>query len=467
MTGGGAKTGPPSGPSLAAADRDHALHPWGRLHRHEDTSFILDGDGVYIQDAEGNRLLDGVAGLWCVNIGYRRAEMASAIADQVMKLPFYNSFMEMGNAPSTELSAALAAAAPGDLNRVFLTTGGSTANDSAIRFLHLVANRTGRLDKKHIITRADAYHGSTYLAASCSGKFSDRKDLDVIEDQFHHLASVNPYRRPDGMTVEEFCDARVAELERTILRLGPEQVLGFIAEPILASGGVVVPPPGYHAKTLALCRKYDVKYISDEVVTAFGRLGHLFASEAVFGITPDIITCAKGLTSGYVPLGAMILSESICREADHDGSTVFSNGFTYAGHPVACAAALRNLAILHGESLCAHARELAPYFQQRLRELDGLPIVGDVRGMGLLAGVEFVSDRKSKRSFAPEVGVGKRIAAACRTRGVIVRALGSTVGISPPLIVTRAHVDTLVDVLRDSIHAVIDELVKSGTRIDA
>jgi adenosylmethionine-8-amino-7-oxononanoate aminotransferase len=461
-----AESHPIDAPSLASVDRDHALHPWGRLHPDASTSFILEGDGVCIQDGQGNRLLDGVAGLWCVNIGYRRREMATAIADQVMKLSFYSTFMEMGNAPATQLSAALAAAAPGDLDRVFLTTGGSTANDSAIRFLHLLANCTGRPDKKHIITRADAYHGSTYLAASCSGKFSDRKDLDVIEDQIHHLSSVNPYRRPDGMTVEQFCDERVAELERKILDLGPERVLGFIAEPILASGGVVVPPPGYHVKTLALCRKYDVKYISDEVVTAFGRLGHLFASEAVFGITPDIITCAKGLTSGYVPLGAMILSESLCSEADRDGTAVFSNGFTYAGHPVACAAALTNLAILQKEALCAHVRELAPYFQQRLRELESLPIVGDVRGMGLLAGVEFVADRTSKESFAPEIRIGKQIADACLTRGIIVRPLGNTIGISPPLIVTRAHVDALVDALCNSINAVIDKLVKSGVRID-
>ena len=451
--------------SLLRADRDHVLHPWGKLHADGDVSFVLEGDGVHIKDAQGNRLLDGVAGLWCVNIGYARREMAAAIADQVMKLPFYSAFMEMGNEPSTQLSAALASAAPGDLNRVFLTTGGSTANDSAIRFLHLLANRTGRPQKKHIITRADAYHGSTYLTASCSGKFSDRTDLDVIEDQIHHLASVNPYHRPEGMTVDEFCSQRVDELERRIVGVGPDRVAGFIAEPILASGGVVVPPPGYHAKTLDVCHKYDVKYISDEVVTGFGRLGHLFASEAVFGIVPDIITCAKGLTSGYIPLGAMIVSESLCGEADRDGTTVFSHGFTYAGHPVACAAALTNLAILQSEALCANVRKIGPYLQERLRELSTLAIVGDVRGVGLLAGVEFVCDRASRKSFAPQVHIGKRIADACRARGVILRPLGNTIGMSPPLIVTRAHVDTLVDVLRAGIEAVTDELVKSGTRI--
>jgi adenosylmethionine-8-amino-7-oxononanoate aminotransferase len=450
---------------LGQIDREHALHPWGRLHPQGGTSFVVSGDKVRIRDGQGNELLDGVAGLWCVNIGYGRAEMAAAIAAQVVQLPFYSAFMELGNAPAARLSAALAEAAPGDLGRVFLTTGGSTANDSAIRFLHLVANRTGQPDRKHLITRADAYHGSTYLAASCSGKFSDRKDLDVIEDTIHHLSSVNPYRRADNMSVEEFCSERVAELERKILELGPERVLGFIAEPILASGGVVVPPPGYHARTLAVCRKYGVKYVSDEVVTGFGRLGHLFASEAVFGITPDIITCAKGLTSGYVPLGAAILSESLCREADGDGVTVFSNGFTYAGHPVACAAALANLSIIEREGICRHVRELAPYFQQRLRELENLPIVGDVRGMGLLAGIELVADRSSKTSFPADLKIGKRVSDACLARGVIVRPLGNAVGISPPLVVTRTDVDVLADALSGGIRAVVDDLVRSGMRI--
>ncbi|MEO7397191.1 MAG: aminotransferase class III-fold pyridoxal phosphate-dependent enzyme, partial [Ilumatobacteraceae bacterium] len=347
------------------------------------------------------------------------------------------------------------------------TTGGSTANDSALRFLHLLANRTGRREKKHLITRADAYHGSTFLTASCSGKYNDRADLDTIDGHVHHLGSVNPYRRPDGMTIAEFCDERVAELERTIVELGPEHVAGFIAEPILASGGIVVPPPGYHAATMAVCRQYDVRYISDEVVTGFGRLGHVFASEAVFGITPDIITCAKGLTSGYVPLGAMILSDALCAAADPDGRTVFSHGFTYAAHPVSCAAALANLRIIHEEALCAHVRELAPYFHERLAGLNELSIVGDARGMGLLAGVEFVSDRTAKSDFPPELAIGNRVATACRERGLIVRPLGPVIGISPPLIITRSQVDTLVDTLHAGIRAVQDELSREGVHVTA
>lgn len=449
----------------ALSDRELVLHPWGRVHPPENSHLILEGEGVYVRGPDGVPLLDGVAGLWCVNVGYGRREIAEAIAAQALRLPFYSAFMEMGNEPSTRLAAALAEAAPGDLGRVFFTTGGSTANDSAIRFLHLLANRNGRRSKKQLITRAEAYHGSTFLTASCSGKFSDRSDLDVLESQVHHLHSVNPYHRVVGQSVEQFCAERVAELEAKIVELGPENVAGFIAEPILASGGVIVPPPGYHAATLAVCHKYEVRYISDEVVTAFGRLGHLFASKSVFGITPDIITCAKGLTSGYVPLGAMVLSESLCRAADPDSSTVFSHGFTYSAHPVACAAALATLKILEHEALCAHVRELSPYFLEGLRGLADLPLVGDVRGMGLLAGIEFVRDKATRASFEPSVKIGTLVATACRKRGVIIRPLGAVVGISPPLTISRSHVDTIVGVLRESIRTVSDELIAQGIRI--
>lgn len=450
---------------LARKDRSHALHPWGEVCPSTDNSFMVEGDGAYVRDLEGNRLLDGVGGLWCVNIGYGRPEMAEAIAAQVMRLPFYSAFIDMASTPATQLSAKLAEAAPGDLSRVFLTTGGSTANDTAIRFLHFLFNRTGRAGKKNIITRADAYHGSTFLTASVSGKFSDRNDLDVLTGQVHHLPSVNPYRRPAGMSLAEFCDEKVADLERKILELGPETVAGFIAEPILASGGVIVPPEGYHRRTLEICRKYDVKYISDEVVTGFGRLGHLFASEPLFDLVPDIITCAKGLTSGYVPLGAAILSEALCREASGGESAPFSHGFTYSGHPVACAAALTNIAILEREDLCGHVRRLAPYLMQQMQSLGDLPLVGDVRGMGFLAGIEFVADKATAQPLAPELAIGKRIAAGCRRRGVMVRPLGPAIGISPPLTISREQIDTLVSVLRSSILEVADDLVREGVRI--
>ena len=278
-----------------------------------------------------------------------------------------------------------------DLNTVFYTTGGSSAVDTALRFIQFYNNVTSRPDKKVFIAREKGYHGSTYLAASVSGKERDRKFLDTNTDFVRFLPNVNPYTRPKGMSVEDWRDEKLADLENMILKVGPEKVAAFIAEPILASGGVIVPPEGYHKGCLEICRKYDVLYISDEVVTGFERLGHIFASEKVFGVTPDIITCAKGLTSGYVPMGAAIISDRLINEisSDDNADILFSNGYTYSGHPVSAAVALKNIEIMDRENLCAHVREISPYFQERLKQLgEKHQIIGDARGIGLLGCLE-------------------------------------------------------------------------------
>ncbi len=270
---------------------------------------IESADGIYLWDSSGRRYMDGPGGMWCVQIGYGRKEMAEAISDQVLRLP-YTSPWTTTTDPSTMLAKKIADLAPGDLNNVFFTTGGSTAVDSALRTMHFMNNALGRKTKKMVIAREKGYHGSTYLASSVTGKERDKSRFDVDSGMVHFLSDINPYIRPDGMSVEAWCDEKVADLENAIATLGAENVGAFIAEPILCSGGVIVPPEGYHRRTLEICRAHDILYISDEVVTAFGRLGHWFASEDVFGIVPDIITCAKGLTSGYLPLGACIISDA-------------------------------------------------------------------------------------------------------------------------------------------------------------
>ena len=318
--------------------------------------------------------------------------------------------------------------------------------------------------KKHIITREYAYHGATYLSASVSGKPGDRGNLDFVTDTVHHLPAPNPYRRPDGMSVAAFCDAKAADLENKILELGPANVACFIAEPILASGGVIVPPEGYHRRTLDICRKYDVLYISDEVVTGFGRLGQIFASEPVFDIVPDIIICAKGLTSGYVPLGAFIVSDRLYDRltGPEAKGQFFANGFTYSAHPVACAAGLKSLEIIERDDLCGHVRALGPYFQERLRGLLDLPIVGDVRGSHLMACVECVADRKTKAPMPKEWDVGQRIIEQTMPRGLLVRPMGHLIVMSPPLIITKAQVDEMVDILRAGIQATAEGLEREG-----
>ena len=443
----------------------HWVHPWENfktLDRAERT-VIARSEGIYLYDSDGNRLIDGPAGMWCVNVGHGREEIAQAIAEQAIRMSYYSPW-SLTNAPAAELSEKLADLAPGDLKHVFFTTGGSTAVDSALRFVMYLNNCLGRPEKKHIISRQDAYHGSTYLAASASGKLRDKTNLDFETGFVHLLPSVNPYRRPEGMTVEAFRDAKVADLEAKILELGPERVAAFIAEPILASGGVVVPPPGYHRRCLEVCRKHDVLYIADEVVTAFGRLGHWFASEPVFDMVPDIVTMAKGITSGYQPLGALMISDRLVEMLGKPEveTGMFANGFTYSGHPVACAAALKNIEIMEREDLPGHVREIGPYFQERLRELEEIPIVGEVRGMGLMACIDCVVSQDSKDPLLLDYEVGARIDRHCQELGLIVRPLINMCVMSPPLVITRRQIDDLVAILREGLERTAEDLRREG-----
>ncbi|NIR31583.1 MAG: aminotransferase [Gammaproteobacteria bacterium] len=442
------------------SDDNLILHPWEVLqdYGHNARTVIARGEGIHVYDTEGNRLIDGPGGMWCVNVGHGRAEIADAAAAQIRNMA-YCSPWALANAPAAELARSLVELAPDGLEHVFFTTGGSTAVDSALRFVMFFNNYLGRQEKKHVISRANAYHGSTYLSASVSGKERDRNYFDFEKGFIHHLPSPNPYRRPAGMSLEAFCDEKVADLENKISELGPERVAAFIAEPILASGGVIIPPPGYHKRCLEVCRRHDVLYISDEVVTAFGRLGHFFASEAVFGIVPDIITVAKGITSGYLPLGAVLISERLVSQITGERAKqgIFSNGFTYSGHPVTCAAALENIEIIRRENLLERVRDTGAYLQERLRELSELPIVGDVRGMGLMGCVECsIPDTDSDLSVDYEVG--NRIDAHCQRLGLLVRPLVNMCVMSPPLIITREQIDDLIDILRRGIERTMDDL---------
>jgi adenosylmethionine-8-amino-7-oxononanoate aminotransferase len=449
---------------LREQDR-HWVHPWEDFKslNHVERTIIAQSEGIYLHDSDGNRLIDGPAGMWCMNIGHGREEMAQAIAEQVMRMPYFSPW-SLGNPPAAELGEKLAQITPGDLNHVFYTTGGSTAVDSALRFMMYLNNCLGRPEKKHILSRHDAYHGSTYLAASCSGKPRDKTNLDFETGFIHLLPSPNPYRRPDGVSIADFLDAKVADLENKILELGPERVGAFIAEPIMASGGVIIPPTGYHKRCLEVCRKHDVLYISDEVVTAFGRMGHWFASESVFDIVPDIITSAKGITSGYMPMGAVLISDRLVQMLGRPEAEIgmFANGFTYSGHPVAAAAALKNIEIMEREGIMEHVRDIGPYFQQRLRELEDIPLVGEVRGEGLMACVECVVDRETKEPMMLDYEIGKRIDAHCQENGLLVRPLINMCVMSPPLIITRPQIDEMIGILRRGVEQTMEDLHREG-----
>jgi len=452
---------------LMEKDKAHFTHPWTifDVYKHEGALPIERAEGCYIYDTEGNRYLDAVGGLWCNNIGTGREEMAEAIAEQVRKMSYSSPFVDLTNVPATLLAEKIASIAPGDLNHVFYSCGGSTAIDTAFRLIHYFQNCRGKHDKKHIISRKSSYHGSTYAAMSIGGKAGDHPpEFDYLSDTIHHISAPKFYGDTSGKSEAEFLDELVAELEAKIVELGGEDhVAAFFAEPILGAGGVIIPPEGYHKRTWKICQKYDVLYVSDEVVTAFGRLGHWFASEDEFGITPDIITSAKGLTSGYQPLGATIYSDKIHDVISEEGhGRCFAHGFTYSGHPVACAAALKNIEIMERENLHGNVSELAPYFQERLESLADLPIVGDVRGRGFMWCVEFVANKTSFELFPEELDIGKRISNHADAKGLIVRPIVHLNVMSPPLNLKREDIDFIVDTLRESIELTVAELNNEG-----
>ena len=446
----------PSLETLQEWDRLHQVHPWAAMDawRGYDNIFVDRAQGIYLWDGQGKRFIDGPAGMWCTQIGYGREEMAEAIADQVRKLPYTSPFTNTTE-PSSILAKKIVERTPGDLNNVFFTTGGSTAVDTAIRTMHFMNNRLGRPEKKIVISREKSYHGSTYLSHTVSGKERDKSRFDTESRLVRFLPDVNPYRRPEGMSVEAWCDEKVADLERMIADVRADKIGAFIAEPILASGGVVVPPPGYHRRTFEVCKANDILYISDEVVTAFGRLGHWFASEEVFGIKPDMITCAKGLTSGYIPMGAVIISDEVMANcADPDEAVLFSNGFTYSGHPVAAAAALKNMEIFEREGILENVLDVSPHFQERLAALSKYEIVGDARGMGLLGCIEGKAE-----DLEAERRLGQMIDDACEDLGLVVRPLINMAVFSPPLIITHAQVDDLFDILEEALTRVEREVL--------
>lgn len=449
-------------------DNVHFIHPWEGMEHigGNERTFVEGSDGIYVVDEKGRRLIDGPAGMWCVQVGYGRTEIAQAMADQARQMAYFSPFNNT-NSVVTKLAHAIAERAPGDLNHVFFTTGGSTAVDTALRFVQFRNNVMGRPEKKIFISRQKAYHGSTYLAAAISGKERDKGWMDQAADLAHFLPDVNPYNRPAGQSPEAFLDEKIADLETAIRTIGPENVAAFIAEPILCSGGVIVPPAGYHKRCLEICRKYDVLYISDEVVTGFGRLGHWFASQDVFDIVPDIITCAKGMTSGYAPMGACIISDRLVAELSGETSqgAVFSNGFTYSGHPVCAAAALKNIEIIEGEGLFEHVRNVTPHFEARLAALARLALVGDARGQGLLGCVECVADASAENLLDLDKSVGAMIDAHCQDNGLILRPIINMCVFSPPLIIRESQIDQMFDILEDGIRKTTDDLVRRGGRL--
>ncbi len=439
--------------SIRALDLEHHMHPFAdqqELVSEGGVRVITRGEGVYLWDSEGERLLDGMGGLWCVNIGYGRKELAEAVARQMGELPYYNTFFKTTTPMAAELAAEIASVAPNGLDRVFYSNSGSEANDTNIRLARLYWARLGKPERKAIISRHNAYHGSSIGSGSLTG-FNDMHDIAGVPiADIHHAPAPFWWRDGRGQTVEEHCAWALDGLEETILHVGPENVAAFIGEPVQGAGGVLVPPPGYWQRVQEICRKYDILLICDEVVCGFGRTGQWFGSQT-YAIEPDIITIAKGLSSGYLPISASVFGDRVASVLmDRPGR--MSHGYTYSGHPVAAAAALENIRILKSERIVERVgEETGPYFQAKLRKLLDHPLVGEVRGVGLMAAVQLTRDKEGRTPIEPVSSLAKPVWTRCFETGLITRAIGESLAFSPPLVISKDQIDWLVRRLRDNL----------------
>jgi L-2,4-diaminobutyrate transaminase len=422
---------------------------------------MVQGRGIRVRDSAGEEYVDAMAGLWCVNAGYGRDEIVDAAAAQARQLPYYHVFAGSANEPAARLADRLISLAPGDMSKVFFGSSGSETNDTQVKIVRYYHNVRGKPEKKKIIAREGAYHGSTLAGASLSGMPHMHRGFDLPLDGFLHVKSPHYYwHAPEGMSELEFSQSLAADLEACIVREGPDTVAAFIAEPVQGAAGVVIPPEGYFEAIVPVLRKYDVLFIADEVICGFGRLGAWWGSH-VYDLHPDLVSTAKGLTSGYVPMSACLISERVW-SALRDGSAEygpFAHGYTYSGHPVAAAAALANLDVIEGEGLVENAATVGAHLQSNLRQAFAEhPLVGEVRGMGLIAGVELVEDRGTKKPFDLSRGVARRLHELLLEEGLICRPIFNTLTFSPPLIITEDDVDQIVSMFDKGLGRLAEEL---------
>jgi adenosylmethionine-8-amino-7-oxononanoate aminotransferase len=448
-------------PSLVAADRDHLIHPVTNLRAHEAAGplVLASGRGPFLVDTDGREYLDAFAGLWCVNIGYGQQSVVQAAMEQMSRLPYATGYFGFASEPAIRLAEQLAQLAPPGLNRVYFTLGGSDAVDSVVRYVTHYYNSTGRPAKKHFIGLERGYHGSSSYGAGLTALKFFHHHFDLPQPTQHHLPSPHPYRNPVGQDPAAIIAASVAALRAKVAALGAGNVAAFICEPIQGSGGVVIPPVGWLRAMREACRELDILFIADEVITGFGRTGPLFACAAE-GVTPDLMTLAKGLTAGYAPMGAVLMTQAIY-DGIADGvpaGTPVGHGYTYSAHPVSAAVALEVLRLYHEGGLLANGLAQAPRFERGLQALRHHPLVGDARQRGLLGALELVADKRTKRAFDPSLRLPDRITAAARRNGVIFRAFADgNLGFAPALSFTAADFDLLFERLEKTLDEVLAE----------
>jgi len=432
----------PSPSELENLDRQHHLHPFTtheELHA-QGTHIITRGEGCWLWDAHGRKLLDGLAGLWCVNVGYSCTEIIDAVNEQMRRVPYYCSFFNSTTEPAIRLAEKISSLAPRGLGHVMFSNSGSEANETALKLIRAYHKLKGQPQRTKILSREFSYHGVTLATTSMTGLPGCYKPFDLPLPGFIHVPGPNAYaanRESDPAAYAQWC---LEETARIIEREGPGTIAAFFAEPVQGAGGVIVPPEGYLPKLRALCREHGILFVADEVITAFGRLGDWFAS-SLWQLEPDFIDIAKGLTSGYLPLGATVVRDEIADVLIHGG--YLAHGYTYSGHPTTCAAALANLHVIERDRLVEKTRDdLGPYFQAKLRSFAGHPAVGEVRGAGLIGAIELLP-REGKAALTPQTMLGIKGAKLAREEGVIVRGIRDLIAMSPPLIITREEIDFL------------------------
>ena len=434
--------------NLHVVDIAHMVHQQTDIdaHQREGAVLIARGEGVHVWDSEGKKYIEAMAGLWCASLGFSEKRLADAAYKQLQQLPYYHTFFQKGHEPSVLLAEKLAELAPGDLSHVMFQCSGSEANDAAIKIIWYYNNLMGRPRKKKIIGRIRGYHGNTIATASLSGQPHMQADFDLpYGDRFLHISNPHYYRAHEaGESERDFSARMAAELEALIEREGAENIAAFFAEPVQGGGGAITPPEGYFDLIQPILKKHDILFVADEVICGFGRTGNLWGSQT-YGITPDILTCAKQLTAAYQPLSATLIStpiqEALVAGSKKHGS--FGHGYTYGGHPVACAVGLETLAIYEERDMVGHVRRVAPAFLDGLGAFRDHPLVGDVRGVGLIAGVELMADKASRTPFEPARKAGIMVQQKAHEAGLIVRAIGDRIAFTPPLVITEAEVAEL------------------------
>lgn len=430
-----------------SSDQRHHMHPFTdhkELGEKGGSRIITRAEGVYIYDSDGNKILDGMAGLWCVNLGYNRQELIDAATAQMQELPYYNNFFQCTHPPAIELSELLSELSPGNFKQVFFTGSGSEANDTQVRLIRRYWDLMGHPEKMTIIARKNAYHGSTLAGASLGGMSAMHEQMVLPVPGIVHIEQPYQFELGANMSADAFGLQQARLLEEKILELGVDKVAAFIAEPVQGAGGVIIPPESYWPEIQRICDEYGILLVADEVITAFGRLGEWFGSSH-FGIRPDLITFAKGVTSGYLPLGGSLVSDRVADVIIAKGGE-FAHGYTYSGHPATCAVALANLRIMQSEGIVERVKnKAAPYFNQRWASLAEHPIVGEARSLGLMGAIEIVKDKDSRERFHKDLAAGTRCRDLCVNNGVVMRAVGDTMIVSPPLIVENEHIDELVE----------------------